>query len=44
MIDEILKFIGKIFFITVFVGLTILTIYGVVYLGITLLEFLRGAL
>lgn len=39
MIDKILDYLGKIFFIVLFVGLTLLTIYGVVYLGLNLLDW-----
>lgn len=44
MIDKILGNIGKIFFIILFLGLTALTIYGVIYLGVTLLSWIKGAL
>jgi len=44
MIDKILGYIGKIFFIILFLSMTVLTIYGVIYLGIKLLEWIKGAL
>ena len=39
MIDKILGYLGKIFLIVLFLGLTTLTIYGVIYLGIRLLKW-----
>ena len=42
MIDKILDYTGKIFFIILFLALTILTIYGVFYLGISLLKWSVG--
>lgn len=42
MLEKIIDYIGKITLLIVFLGLTILTIYGVIVIGLVLLDWLKA--
>ena len=42
MLDKIIDFMGRIALLIVFLGLTILTIYGVIAIGLVLLDWLKA--
>lgn len=42
MLDNIFSFIGKILLIILFLASSVLTIYGVIFLGSLLIKFLMG--